>query len=119
MNALNGGFDADSKTQAHSAKSKQDMTAREYFSAPRPVEEIVVKQNKSAIGKAFKAKAKDVQAVLDALTSCEEDALRLKVWCIFLQQGTHIFSARMTPANLKTISRQVSSLGDLALQGPA
>ena len=55
------------------------MTAREYFSAPREVEEIVVKQNKSAIGKAFKAKAKDVQAALDALQSCEEDALRLRV----------------------------------------
>ena len=65
--------------KAHSAKSKQDMTAREYFAAPRPVEEIVVKQTKAAIGKAFKTKAKDVQAALDALSSCEEDALRLKV----------------------------------------
>ena len=65
--------------KAHSAKSKQDMTAREYFPAPRPVEELVVKQTKAAIGRAFKTKAKDVQAALDALSSCEEDALRLKV----------------------------------------
>ena len=65
--------------KAHSAKSKQDMTAREYFSAPQPVEEIVVKQNKSVIGKAFKAKAKDGQSALDAITRCEEDALRLNV----------------------------------------
>lgn len=72
--------------KAHSAKSKQDMTAREMFPAPRPVEEIVVKQNKSAIGKAFKAKAKDVQAALDAITSCEEGALRLKVRCCITRQ---------------------------------
>lgn len=65
--------------QAHATKSKQDLTAREYFSEPVPVEEIVIKQNKSAIGKTFKAKAKDVQLALDALMHHEQDALRLKV----------------------------------------
>lgn len=54
------------------------MTAREYFATPQPMEAIEVKQNKSVIGKAFKAKAKDVQAALEALADCEEDALRLK-----------------------------------------
>lgn len=72
----------DMGVQAHSAKSKQDMTAREYFSSPQPVEELVIKPNKSVIGKAFKAKAKEVQAALENLSSCEEDALRLKVSAI-------------------------------------
>ena len=78
LQAWHAGFDF-AYLKAHSAKSKQDMTAREYFAAPRPVEEIVVKQNKSAIGKTFKAKAKDVQSALDGLATCEPDALRLKV----------------------------------------
>lgn len=82
--------------QAHSTKSKQDMTAREYFPSPRPVEELVIKQNKSVIGKAFKAKAKEVQAALDALSGCEQDALQLKVRHALAHttwHGEHIFQA--------------------------
>lgn len=63
--------------KAHS-KSGTDMSARETYSEPRPVEAIVVKANKSAIGKAFSKKAKAVQQALDNLADCEEDALRIK-----------------------------------------
>jgi glycyl-tRNA synthetase (class II) len=74
-----------SMMQAHS-KSGTDMSARETYSEPRPVEAIVVKANKSAIGKAFSKKAKAVQQALDNLADCEEDALRIKV-CFFF----HLF----------------------------
>lgn len=53
------------------------MTARENFDKPRQVEVVVIKPNKQALGKAFKQKAKDVQATLENL--CDEPALKLKV----------------------------------------
>lgn len=63
--------------QAHSARSKMDMTARENFPEPRNLEVVTVKPNKQAVGKAFKAKGKEIQAALEALG--EEDALCLQV----------------------------------------
>ena len=53
------------------------MSAREQFDEPRMVEVIDVQTNKQLVGKAFKAKAKEVQAALEALG--EEDALCLQV----------------------------------------
>ena len=53
------------------------MTARENFDQPRQVEVVVIKPNKQALGKAFKQKAKDVQAALEDL--CDETAMSLKV----------------------------------------
>lgn len=53
------------------------MSAREQFDEPRMVEVVDVQTNKQLVGKAFKAKAKEVQAALEALG--EEDALCLQV----------------------------------------
>jgi len=65
------------------------MSAREIFPEPRPVESMVVKQNKPAIGKAFGKKARAVQQALECLADCEEDALRVKVQLLLL----HLLSA--------------------------
>ena len=53
------------------------MSAREQFDEPRMVEVVDVQTNKQLVGKAFKAKAKEVQAALEAMG--EEDALCLQV----------------------------------------
>lgn len=53
------------------------MTARENFPEPRMMEVVTVKPNKPIIGKAFKAKAKEVQSALEELD--EEAALCLQV----------------------------------------
>ena len=48
--------------QAHSAKSKQDLTAYERFDPPKLVEVTTAIPNKPVVGKAFKKDAKAVQA---------------------------------------------------------
>ena len=48
--------------QAHSAKSKQDLTAYERFDPPKLVEVTSAIPNKPVVGKAFKKDAKAVQA---------------------------------------------------------
>ena len=63
--------------QAHAAKSQKDMSAKELFDTPQQVEFVVIKPNKQALGKAYKQKAKEIQAALEGL--CDETALQLKV----------------------------------------
>jgi glycyl-tRNA synthetase (class II) len=57
--------------QAHSEKSKQDLTAHETFAEPRFVEVTTIVSNKQVLGKALKKDAKAVEAALAGL--CEED----------------------------------------------
>ena len=63
--------------QAHADKSKMDMSAREALEKPIDVEAVNIDTKKQIIGKTFRAKAKDIQAALEALSV--EDAMNLDV----------------------------------------
>ena len=62
--------------QAHAAKSKKDMSAREAYPEPRMESVVVVAPNKQLLGRTFMRNAKPVQEYLERMD--ETEALCLK-----------------------------------------
>lgn len=62
--------------QAHAAKSKKDMSAREAYPEPRLESVVVVAPNKQLLGRTFARNAKPVQEYLERMDDAE--ALCLK-----------------------------------------
>ena len=59
------------RSQAHAAKSKKDMSAREIYPEPRLEEVTVVAPNKQLLGRTFMRNAKPVQEALERLDGQE------------------------------------------------